>query len=217
MTCYLDIETVALPAAERQFLRPSEADVKLGNLKDETKIKAKIAEALQAWERGDDAALDPLQARVALIGYAVDDGPVVHVHEDDEAAMLAQFWRVVALRGYDVEARIVGHNLRFDSTMLVTRSWVRGVTVPPNLLADLYQFAPRHWLDTMTRFQVGHRQADFRKLAHLCAAFGIAVKESSVTGATFGEWWAKDRAACLAYNRQDVEAVRQLWRRIGTP
>ena len=100
--------------------------------------------------------------------------------------------------------------------MLVARSWIRGVPVPPNLLADLYQYAPRHWFDTMIRFQVGNRQAEFRKLAHLCAAFGIPVKDSPVTGATFGEWWAKDRAACLAYNAQDVEAVRALWRRIGS-
>ena len=74
---------------------------------------------------------------------------------------------------------------------------------------------PRHWLDTATRCQLGDRRAGLRKLKHLCAAFGIPAKESPVDGATFGEWWARDRAASLAYNAQDVEAVRALWHRIG--
>ena len=98
--------------------------------------------------------------------------------------------------------------------MLVHRSWLHGVTVPPVLLLDLYRYAPRHWIDTASRWQLGDRKASFRKLKHLCGAFGIPVKESAVDGASFGEWWTKDRAACLAYNAQDVDAVRALWRRI---
>jgi hypothetical protein len=217
MNIYLDCETIPLPLGERMHLRPSEADIKTGNFKDESKIKAKIAEVMSAWERGEDAALDPLQGRVALIGYAVDNDPVKFFEDDDETVNLRNLWHLVAPRGYDVEANFVGHNIRFDAGMLVVRSWVRGVKVPVNLLADLYQFQPRHWLDTMTRFQLGDRRADFKKLKHLCAAFGIEVKDSPVKGSDFAAWWAKDRAACLEYNRQDVEAVRQLWRRIGAP
>ena len=70
---YLDIETIPLPVAEREFLRPSRDSIRLGNLKDPAKIEAKIAETVAAWERGEDAALDSLQARVALIGHAAVD------------------------------------------------------------------------------------------------------------------------------------------------
>ena len=68
MNIYLDVETIPLPIEDRAHLRPSQADIKLGNLKDETKIKAKIDEATAAWERGDNCALDPLQARIAPMG-----------------------------------------------------------------------------------------------------------------------------------------------------
>lgn len=212
---FLDIETTALPSSQREFLRPSADDVALGNTKDPAKVQAKIAEAVASWERGDDAALDPLQARVALIGYAIEDGPVQHLADDDEATILTDFWRIAAPRGYDADVRLVGHCLRFDAAMLVHRSWLHGVIVPPSLLLDLYQYAPRHWLDTATRWTLGDRKAAYRKLKHLCAAFGIPAKDSPIDGASFGEWWTRDRSACLAYNAQDVEAVRALWQRIG--
>ncbi|MCX7009899.1 MAG: hypothetical protein NTY53_22100 [Kiritimatiellaeota bacterium] len=215
MNIYLDIETLPLPVAEREFLRPSEADVKTGNLKDPAKIAAKIAEAREAWELGEDAALDSLQARIALVGFAVEDGPVQQVALEDEAELLRQLWREISPKAYASEIQIIGHNIRFDAGMLAHRSWLKGVVMPSYLINDLYGYSPRYWQDTMLRWQLGNRQADYRKLQHLCAAFGIAAKQGPVTGENFAEWWSDDREACLAYNKQDVEAVRALWQRLA--
>lgn len=213
---YLDIETIPLPPCNREFLRPSPGSVPLGNTKDPVKVEAKVAEAVASWTRGDDAALDSLQARVALIGYAIGDGPVLQLAHEDEALMLREFWAVPGPRFYDADAKLIGHCIRFDAAMLVHRSWILGVPIPCALLLDLFQFSPRHWIDTAARWQLGDRKAVFRRLKHLCAAFNIPVKTSSVEGATFAHWWERDRTACLTYNAQDVEAVRELWRRIGT-
>lgn len=213
-TIYLDIETCPLPVAEREFMRPTAGSVKLGNIKDPAKAAAKVNEAIAEFESGADAGLDSLQAQIAMIGFALEDGPVQQL-VGEESAILKKFWYVVSGGGFaDSETEIVGHNIRFDAAMLVHRSWLRGVAPSETLVRDLCKRYPAHWLDTMTRWQLGDNKAEYRSLQVLCAAFGIAVKESPVKAARFWEWWDKDRAACLAYNAQDVEAVRQLWSKI---
>ena len=52
-------------------------------------------------------------------------------------------------------------------------------------------------------------------LDKLAKAFGVIVKDSEVTGKEFYKWWAKDRDACIEYNRQDVEATRDVWYAMG--
>jgi hypothetical protein len=224
-TIYFDIETIALPAERRQWMKPDRDSVSLGNLKDPIKIEAKIAEEMAAWERGDDAALDALQGQVALIGYAVNDGPVQHLQLDgDEGDLLLQWWALVENLGIPQQdsnrrkdVRLVAHNVRFDAPFLIRRSWM--LDAMPKSLAwlvdDLMQYRPQHWLDTGLRWALGDRQPFVRKLAHIAPPFGATVKESEVTGATFGHWWRLDRAACLAYNAQDVEATRRVWLAIG--
>jgi hypothetical protein len=210
MNIYLDIETIPLPLDRREFLKPQQGEIKLGNLKDPEKIAAKVLEAEKDFAEGKKAALDSLQAQIVLIGYAVDDGPVKHL-EGEESDILKAFWQAVAPRGWDVEANIIAHNMRFDGNMLVHRSWLNGVIPPANLIADLTRYDPRHWKDTMVHWNLGDRHAKNRKLKHLCAAFKIACKESPVSGEDFYKWWSENKEEAKQYNRQDVEAVRHLW------
>jgi hypothetical protein len=216
-TIYIDIETIPAPIADREFMRPDPAMVKLGNIKDQAKAEEKIAKAITEWESGATAALDSLQANIALIGLAVEDGPVKHFdNQDGEDAMLAEFWQEVSsccASPGDVE--IVGHNIRFDASMIVHRSWITGAGVNKYLVADLYGKSPRHWRDTMIVWQLGDYKADYRKLRDICGAFGITVKSSPVQAHEFWKWWEKDKDACREYNAEDIMAVRSLWSKIG--
>jgi len=220
MNIYLDIETVPLPLAQRAHCRPDPDEVPLGNLKDPDKIAAKIKAAIEAWESGNGAALDPLQARVALVGLAVGDGEYTPIYadpenDDSEVEVLTRWWE--SLHGLDQDRiRIIGHNIRFDAAMLIHRSWIQDVPVPSSLVTDLFSYSPHHWADTMRLWQLGDKTAKFTGLDRLCRSFGISVKTGDVTGADFWLWWQRDKPACIAYNRQDVEAVRQLWGIIGT-
>jgi hypothetical protein len=93
---YLDIETVALPVEKRAGGKPDVGDIKLGNLKDPAKIAAKIAETMAEWEAGDGCALRADEGRVALVGIAVDDGPVVSICNEDEGDLLIQVWQIIS-------------------------------------------------------------------------------------------------------------------------
>lgn len=214
-TVYLDIETGPLPMAKREFARPKIEDIKLGNLKDPAKIAAKQAEVMAEFEAGTDAALDPLLGRVLLIGYAIDSEPYQAIHDEDEGDMLLTFLNVLKELDKDEKhnLRIVGHNVvGFDGPFLVRRGFVMDARWPAWLVGDLAQYRPQRWVDTMRIWGLGDRQA-FTKLERLCGAFGIPVKNSSagVTGATFSEHWRHNKEACIDYNRDDVEATRQLF------
>lgn len=158
--------------------------VKLGNLKDQAKIDAKIdakrkehekaiAEATIAVAQAREdawgsfcerAPLSPITGRVLAIGYGrgempLDGWPQIDVVSENssEAAVLASFWAMFdgqIARG----AKLIGHNIYgFDLPFLVRRSWLLGVPVPPeacNLSGGRWQWS-RTFVDTMTAWGCG--------------------------------------------------------------
>lgn len=115
-----DAETRPLPNDGEGF---SPEDVKLGNLKDAEKIKAKMAEARKTYEEGD--ALDPFRGAVCAIGYLSPSEPariVTASNETEEKALLTEFWNIF------VYSKLIGHNFReFDMPFIVTRSRILNV------------------------------------------------------------------------------------------
>tara|TARA_R100001530_G_scaffold97143_1_gene67519 strand:+ start:792 stop:1445 length:654 start_codon:yes stop_codon:yes gene_type:complete len=213
-TVFYDIETIPLALEKREHLRPSAESVKLGNLKDPVKVAAKQNEALAAWDAGEGAALDPMQCEIALLGFCIDDGGYNHLTNggDDEDLLLHEFWDMVAKPS---NVLFVAHNFRFDLGMIVRRSWLNEITVPPKVLNDINSFSPNQWADTMQVWGAGDRQTTYMSLDKLAKDFGVIVKDSEVTGKEFYKWWEKDRDACIEYNRQDVEATRDVWYAMG--
>jgi len=116
----VDIETRPLPNDGEGF---DSKDVKLGNLKDAEKIKAKIAEAKALAMEG--SALDPFQGAICAIGYLHPSEPariVTASNETEEKALLKEFWELF------VHSRLIGHNFReFDMPFIVTRSRILDV------------------------------------------------------------------------------------------
>lgn len=226
-TIILDIETGPLPVSHREFLRPEFASfdpqkVKTGNLKDPTKIAAKIAESQVEYyekqekekadfESGDGAALDAMSGRVLLVGMLIGES-CVQIYDDDEARLIRRTWDLLESNRPD---RIVGHNvIGFDARFLVRRSLVLGVGVPGNLLDDLHRYAPDVWTDTMHIWGAGDRK-EMISLANLCGAMGIlSPKGGHINGGNFAlNWDEKNRGLCLDYNRDDLYAVLAIYNR----
>ena len=174
---FFDIETGPLPEAELLAMLPpfDPGEVKTGNIKDPAKIAEKLAEAAANHKRDfiERAALDPLTGRVVAIGVQIEtpafdreSGQVNRalagsefaiIADDDEAAMLREFWRLV--RGDESRLNtLIGFNSnQFDLPFLFRRSWKHGVKIPFGLRRG------RYWgeqvIDIRDNWQLGDRMA----------------------------------------------------------
>jgi hypothetical protein len=211
-----DIETGVLPHAAELF---DPNDVKLGNLKDEAKIKAKLAEAEVAFV--ERAALSPHLACIVCITYSqgtgeedviLDAGGIV-----EKMALLA-FWSHFEW-AVQQKTLIVGFNLlAFDLWFIVERSHYHGIDVPFSVARPLrYQKEPI--VDILVDYKGGFPEKSI-KLATLAKSYGLQGKaEGPCEGANFAEYWRSDdkekRALAEAYARRDAEITWQVARRRG--
>jgi hypothetical protein len=90
---FFDCETTAEPARAKALLPPFEENsVAVGNIKDEDKIKAKIAQQRATHETNwvDEAALRPETGKILAIGVLpVNNQPLLlHVRQSDEAEII---------------------------------------------------------------------------------------------------------------------------------
>ena len=233
---YFDIETGPLPESELlPMLPPFDAsEVRVGNLKDEAKIAAKIAEAELNHRRDfiDRAALDATTGRVIAIGLLTltphprplspsdaervaatgreQIGEVEIIGDDDEAATLREFWKRWKWEdGRPVE--FVGFNvLQFDLPFLVRRSWKLRVPVPAGLRRG------RYWgdgiLDLRDVWQLGDRQAR-GSLDAIARHLGIGGKNGD--GKEFAKLWQSDRQKAVAYLKNDLELTARIAESLG--
>ena len=216
MILSLDIETVPLPYELREFTKPTMETVKFGNAKIPETRKKIFDKAVEVWESGEKAALSAMTGRVALIGYKVNEYICMEaLTSENEIVMLKNFWNMLEKEKHETFIKIAGHNIKkFDLPFLVRRSLILGLSVPSWLTVELFKYSSELFFDTMLFWQLGDQQ-EMIKLDVLCAALGITVKESPVTGKDFYIWFYRDLPECIKYNKQDVEAVHHLCGKFG--
>lgn len=199
-----DIETGPLPAMELSRMRPEfdPASVKVGNLKDEAKIAAKVETAREEHETKffDKAALSALTGQVIVIGYKQAGGQAV-IEELDEPQVLGTFWNRYQWC-IDNRVSLVGWNiLQFDLPFIVRRSWFHGITVPESI-----QQKGRYWnsifVDLMQRWSLG-AYGQYEKLHNAAKYFGHDGKNGD--GAEFAKLWNDNRQQAIAYLENDLE------------
>lgn len=250
MSIVFDIETEPLPDEElAKVVDPFDAasvphpgafdqsSVKLGNLKDESKIAEKIAAARAAHEKAvadydntvkaaeqsywqeirDKAALDATTGRVCAIGYLTDSKEMIETAIDfDEVDLLRRFWSIAAKMRSE-NRKVIGHNIAgFDVPFIVRRSWILGLRVPDWVTTPTGYLNPM-FLDTMLTWQVGNRR-DFIKLDRLARALDCGCKPSDCTGADFHRLLrgsGAEREAAIEYLRNDLKLPYEIARKLG--
>ena len=246
MLCF-DFETGPLPEAiirDRVPLYepaplPGEFDsaaVKIGNLVDPGKIRAKIEAARQKhadtvagyeaslvtgeaeyWAKiMDRAALSPITGEIVAIGYlSTDDDKQFLDYGRLEAEMLDAFW-AACQTCINNHHSIVGHNIEgFDLPFAVQRSWILSVDVPDYMHLSVYD-RRKYFTDTMVRWSMGARGKDgFVKLDTLARIFGIGGKPDDIDGSMFAGLLLTDPEKALAYLANDLQMTRGVAERLN--
>ncbi len=204
--------------------------VKIGNLKDQAKITAKIeaerekhdklvanyknnvAIAKEEYEKNavDRAALSAITGEVLAIGYKSEKAVVTRVAGFDgltEIDLLVEFWtRYQTCIG--PARKLVGHNIFFfDLPFLIQRSWINDVTVPVGVIDRDRFWNERIFIDTMKKWTLG-RYGENEKLDTLSKLFGGAGKPEGMDGSMFADLIKGDKEqqkAAIDYLISDLD------------
>ena len=212
---FIDIETVPTQRVElaeyvQQGLKPP------SNYKNEDAINKWKAESADKAFR--NTALDGAFGEIVVISYAINDGPVFgtfrKLGEYEEGEYLAQIWGDLAEEASDVGLVWVGHKLMFDMLFLHQRSIVNRARPSIRIPYDDRPWAGT-WDDTNVLWTGNDRLGDSVSLDKLCVALGIPSPKDGIDGS---QVWdaikAGDYESVVKYNVADVEATREVYKRL---
>ena len=207
----IDIETKPIPELVEKFIKPLPAfdpdEVKFGNTKDPAGSSDNSLSFLAHMAKAKDrAALNPLTAQVLVIGIydRTDLLNECSYIEGDEATILTQFWEMwynadLSTGNFSTEKFCFwsgsSNSENFDPDMLIRRSWILGVTVPPQVITGRYLGS--RWEDAAQRYMFG-RFNEYCGLSRAAEELGLfdagaeifpKSKEDTVTGANFWQWY----------------------------
>ncbi len=210
---FIDIETI--PSQKPGILEELRKTAKppANMTKPETIAKWREENAEDIWLK---TALDGAHGELVVIGWAIDDGPVQSFSRglgEDEAYLLKSFYASLWYELCDnAPPQYVGHNiLGFDLRFLYQRSVILGVQPAFPLNHDT-RYNGNGAMDTMLAWAGwGNRVS----LSKVCAALNIPVKSGGIDGSQVWPYVQAGRVAEVAdYCREDVEATREVWRRM---
>ena len=194
------------------------ANVKVGNLKDQTKIDEKIAKAeadfeseleekeTEFWAKlNDKAALHPLTLTVVAIGFMDKDNGTDICHSVAEAEILKFFWARYTdiMRGSARRKEMVGWNIEgFDIARIIQRSIILGVYVPSDVMNGHYY--NKIFRDLMKMFGC-HQHGSFYGLTNVAKCMGLAQpREHEIQGKNFWKHLENDTENALQYLKDDL-------------
>lgn len=241
----LDLEQLkqVLPPFDPASLGPppgefDPASVKTGNLKDQAKIDAKIAEAREAhslavkryeeslttgepayWqEQQSRAALSAMTGQVLAIGYAGERVLLDHISETvSEKQLLIRFWNQFC-KCRESGRHLVGWNIEgFDIPFLCQRSAILGVAVPEKVFTDA-GWLDFTFIDLMKRWSRPARTPV--KLDSVARAIGLNGKPSDengnvIDGSQFARLFFDTPEVALDYLKCDLQMVVGIGSRLG--
>ena len=201
-----------------QALMPvfSEADVATGNIKDEDKKRAKIAERRASHEKDwlEGAALRPETAIVLAVGILPEKGEPILLHGTDEQEILKSWWDFLETTYQHSGKQFAGWSIfHFDLPLLIIRSRILGIGVPPLIRNGRYFNAAR-FLDLQEEW-VMNRPRNEVKCSLDYVARALDCGEKTGEGSNFAALYMVDRKKALAYLSNDLMLCQRIAHKLG--
>lgn len=209
------------------------AAVKLGRMKDEEKIAAKIQEELEKFNAAkaaaveamktaesdafaafkDRAALSALTGQVLAIGYLSpcvnENSTVIDDGGGDEKTVLRNFWDVFR-KCVRCHAVMIGFNTTgFDVPFIIRRSWAHRVLVPNGLFRNS-RYLPSTFCDLREIWACGEYRPS-GTLDDLASLFNATRKNGD--GSQFHKLWngtPEERQQAIDYLKNDLVMTREV-------
>lgn len=241
-----DIETGGLPDEilrkfAPEFTEPphpgefNPSAVKLGNLKDQTKINDKMesaraahAEAVQShsanveaaraehWQKVvEGAALSPITGQVLAIGLRSAKG--ISILEGDESDLIIAFWSQYE-KMRQQNRQLIGCNIfGFDLPFLIRRSWILRIDIPSTVRDGRYW--NRLFVDLRDVWLCGQQWAQTPSSLDIMArALEVGEKPADIGGGDFARLYRgtpEEKAAALEYLRNDLDMTAKVAERLA--
>ena len=226
MAVIFDIETGANLERARALMPPfEESEVRVGNIKNEDKIRAKVSDRRVAHERSwlEGSALRPETGHVLAIGMLSTrensmrgNSPLIfHVHQTSEADVLQSFWDFLSSTQEATGQSFIGFAIyHFDLPFLIIRSRILGVPVPINLRVGRYYNATR-FTDLQEEWLQGRSRNDTKcSLSYVAKALQCG-SEKAGDGNKFEALYNANESAALSYLENDLVVTKEIAQKLG--
>jgi predicted PolB exonuclease-like 3'-5' exonuclease len=207
---YLDIETYG---GQQE---PSLDDISApSNYKDPEKIlKYKKDKLQEAWAK---QALNPLKGEIICLGIAIDDEEPVAItrNVNDRGEERIMVWLDAYLNELTY-TKLIGYNvLGFDFPWLYLRAVKYNLPILKNYLPT--KKSDTSYLDLMQQVSSTlYGKDSYMSMKDVCGFFGIDVKDNGLDGSMVHQAYLDGRIKEIAeYCKQDVEATRELYKRLN--
>jgi len=202
---FLDIETLPAPEHMHDVLR----EIHEYKKKKKRRNGEKYATSFESFLAG--TGLDGTFGRILCISYAINDGMVSCICDEDEKKVLENFWE--AARDADL---FVGFNIiDFDMKYIVQRSMVHGIRPKTKMPLSFARYRNYPMYDCMHEWN----QWSFGRgvgLDALARALGLPTSKTNMDGSEVFAYYKKGKIKEIcAYCNADVEVTRKIYKRMN--
>jgi len=202
---FLDIETLPAPEHMHEVLREIHEYKKAKKKRNGERYSTSFENFLAG------TGLDGTFGRILCISYAINDGMVSCICDEDEKKVLENFWEAAK----DVDLFVGFNIIDFDMKYIVQRSIIQGVK--PKIKVDLsfarYKHSPMY--DVMhewNKWSFGRGVS----LDTLARALGLPTSKTNMDGSEVYTYFKKGKIKEIcAYCNADVEVTRKIYKKMN--